>query len=239
MRVAANDAAPKERRFVEVGQRGDDVSDFTVFSAHQVTGTLAQPQIDRAARGRAPRTASVSLPSARNGRIRARRRSAAITTSLKRPATARCRRSGSTGWKSKGRRLRSTPRRCRSSPPRRIAAGARDVIERFATRAFRGVPPVGRLSRPACGIVRDAPQHGRLVRRGAQGAAQRRARLAGFPLSERAVGRGGTSPARQFRTRQRGSPISCGAGRRTTSCSRSPAATPCKSPRCSPRKWIA
>ena len=35
----------EERRFVEVGQRGDDVSDFTVFSAHQVTGTLAQPQI--------------------------------------------------------------------------------------------------------------------------------------------------------------------------------------------------
>ena len=38
-------AAPKERRFVEVGQRGEDVSDFTVLSAHQVTGTLAQPQV--------------------------------------------------------------------------------------------------------------------------------------------------------------------------------------------------
>ena len=45
MRVAANDAAPKERHFVEVGQRGEDTSNFTVFSAHQVTGTLAQPQI--------------------------------------------------------------------------------------------------------------------------------------------------------------------------------------------------
>lgn len=45
MRVAANEAAPRERRFVEVGQRGEDVSDFSVFSAHQVTGTLAQPQI--------------------------------------------------------------------------------------------------------------------------------------------------------------------------------------------------
>ena len=45
MRVAANDAAPKERRFIEVGQRGDDVSTFTVLSAHQVTGTLAQPQV--------------------------------------------------------------------------------------------------------------------------------------------------------------------------------------------------
>src|SRR5205814_6923 len=45
MRVAANEAAPKERRFVEVGQRGEDTSTFTVFSAHQVTGTLAQPQV--------------------------------------------------------------------------------------------------------------------------------------------------------------------------------------------------
>ena len=45
MRVAANDAAPKERHFIEVGQRGDDVSDFKVLGAHQVTGTLAEPQI--------------------------------------------------------------------------------------------------------------------------------------------------------------------------------------------------
>ena len=45
MRVAANDAAPKERRFIEVGQPGGDVSDFTVVGAHQVTGTLAQPQV--------------------------------------------------------------------------------------------------------------------------------------------------------------------------------------------------
>ena len=45
MRVAANEAAPSERRFIEVGQRGDDVSVFTVLGAHQVTGTLAQPQI--------------------------------------------------------------------------------------------------------------------------------------------------------------------------------------------------
>lgn len=45
MRVAANPEAPKERRFVEVGQRGEDpVSDFTVLSAHQVTGTLDKPQ---------------------------------------------------------------------------------------------------------------------------------------------------------------------------------------------------
>jgi hypothetical protein len=45
MRVAANEAAPRERCFIEIGQRGEDVSQFTVLSAHQVSGTLAQPQI--------------------------------------------------------------------------------------------------------------------------------------------------------------------------------------------------
>ena len=45
MRVAANEAVPHERRFIEVGQRGEDVSQFRVLGAHQVTGTLAQPQI--------------------------------------------------------------------------------------------------------------------------------------------------------------------------------------------------
>ena len=45
MRVAANPAAPPERCFIEIGQRGEDVSQFTVLGAHQVTGTLAQPQI--------------------------------------------------------------------------------------------------------------------------------------------------------------------------------------------------
>ncbi|MDZ4401730.1 DUF1588 domain-containing protein [Prosthecobacter sp.] len=45
MRVAANETVPKERRFIEVGQRGEDVSAFTVLSAHQITGTLTQPQV--------------------------------------------------------------------------------------------------------------------------------------------------------------------------------------------------
>lgn len=45
MRVAANDSVPQERRFVEIGQRGEDASVFTVLSAHQVTGTLAKPQV--------------------------------------------------------------------------------------------------------------------------------------------------------------------------------------------------
>ncbi|WP_395736879.1 DUF1592 domain-containing protein [Prosthecobacter sp.] len=45
LRVAASPDAPKQRHFVEIGQRGEDVSAFTVLGAHQVTGTLAQPQI--------------------------------------------------------------------------------------------------------------------------------------------------------------------------------------------------
>lgn len=45
MRVAANPDVVAERRFVEIGQRGEDNSTFTVLSAHQVTGTLENPQI--------------------------------------------------------------------------------------------------------------------------------------------------------------------------------------------------
>jgi hypothetical protein len=45
MRVAANPDVVAERRFVEIGQRGEDNSAFTVLSAHQVTGTLENPQI--------------------------------------------------------------------------------------------------------------------------------------------------------------------------------------------------
>ncbi|MEY2598936.1 MAG: hypothetical protein RLZZ142_1195 [Verrucomicrobiota bacterium] len=45
MRVAALDDAPKERRFMEVFQRGQESSDLTVLSSRQVTGTMAQPQV--------------------------------------------------------------------------------------------------------------------------------------------------------------------------------------------------
>jgi hypothetical protein len=45
VRIAALDDAPKERRFIEVFQRGQVSTDLTVLSSHQVTGTMAQPQI--------------------------------------------------------------------------------------------------------------------------------------------------------------------------------------------------
>ena len=45
VRIAALDDAPKERRFIEVYQRGQVSTDLTVISSHQVTGTMAQPQV--------------------------------------------------------------------------------------------------------------------------------------------------------------------------------------------------
>ena len=45
VRIAALQDAPADRRFFEVGQRGAVTSDFTVLGAHQVTGTMAQPQV--------------------------------------------------------------------------------------------------------------------------------------------------------------------------------------------------
>jgi len=45
VRIAALDDAPKERRFIEVFQRGQVSTDLTVISSHQVTGTMAQPQV--------------------------------------------------------------------------------------------------------------------------------------------------------------------------------------------------
>ncbi|CAN5908703.1 hypothetical protein BH11VER1_BH11VER1_09090 [soil metagenome] len=44
VRIAALDDAPKERRFIEVFQRGQVNTDMTVISSHQVTGTMALPQ---------------------------------------------------------------------------------------------------------------------------------------------------------------------------------------------------
>ncbi len=45
VRLAATDESPKERRFIEVGTGKADASDFNVLSSHQVTGTLANPQL--------------------------------------------------------------------------------------------------------------------------------------------------------------------------------------------------
>jgi len=45
-RLAASDAAPPERRFVQVGVKDTTRPDsFEIFSSHQVTGTMAEPQI--------------------------------------------------------------------------------------------------------------------------------------------------------------------------------------------------
>lgn len=45
VRLAATDESPLARRFVEIGSGKADASDFNVISAHQVTGTLANPQV--------------------------------------------------------------------------------------------------------------------------------------------------------------------------------------------------
>lgn len=44
VRLAAGDESPQERRFIEIGTGKADAADFNVLSAHQVTGTLANPQ---------------------------------------------------------------------------------------------------------------------------------------------------------------------------------------------------
>ena len=45
MRVATADDAPLARRFIEIGTGKADAADFNVLSSHQVTGTLADPQV--------------------------------------------------------------------------------------------------------------------------------------------------------------------------------------------------
>jgi hypothetical protein len=45
VRIAASDEAPPERRFIEIGTGKADAADFNVLSSHQVTGTLADPQV--------------------------------------------------------------------------------------------------------------------------------------------------------------------------------------------------
>jgi hypothetical protein len=45
IRLAASDGSPKERRFIEIGTGKADAADFNVLSSHQVTGTLANPQM--------------------------------------------------------------------------------------------------------------------------------------------------------------------------------------------------
>lgn len=45
VRLAASEESPSERRFIEIGTGKADAADFNVLSSHQVTGTLAQPQM--------------------------------------------------------------------------------------------------------------------------------------------------------------------------------------------------
>jgi hypothetical protein len=135
MRVAANDAAPKERHFVEVGQRGEDKSNFTVFSAHQVTGTLAQPQIievpvNVSTDGKREFAIREKRPNSRVAEIRSYYDEKEKTGHGPVPAIW-------VDWFEIEGPLsapNSTPLAARAQD----AAGAREVIERFVTRAFRG-----------------------------------------------------------------------------------------------------
>jgi hypothetical protein len=44
VRLAALDDAPAERRFIQVGQHGEQITMFTMLGSYQVTGTMARPQ---------------------------------------------------------------------------------------------------------------------------------------------------------------------------------------------------
>jgi hypothetical protein len=140
MRVAANDAAPKERRFLEIGQRGDDPSDFTVLGAHQVTGTLAEPQtIEQSvvvtAGGKREFALRERRPNSRVAEIRSYHDEFEKTGHGPVPAIW-------VDWfEIEG--PAQLPKTLATSlvAPTKDSAGARAVIERFATLAFRGQPP--------------------------------------------------------------------------------------------------
>jgi hypothetical protein len=140
MRVAANDASPKDRRFVEVGQRGDDVSDFTVLSAHQVTGTLAQPQIielpvDVTSHGKREFAVREKRPNSRVAEIRSFHDEFEKTGHGPVPAIW-------IDWlEIEGPMTPRIPNAKLLVAATKDRAGARAVIEQFATRAFRGKPP--------------------------------------------------------------------------------------------------
>jgi hypothetical protein len=140
MRVAGNNAAPQERRFIEVGQRGDDVSDFTVLSAHQVTGTLEQPQVielavDVSTSGKREYAVREKRPNSRKAEIRSYHDEFEKTGHGPVPAVW-------IDWfEIEGPQTAEHPAAAWLRAATRDRAGARAVIERFATRAFRGVRP--------------------------------------------------------------------------------------------------
>ncbi|HEX4132285.1 MAG TPA: DUF1592 domain-containing protein [Pirellulales bacterium] len=140
MRVAANDAAPPERHFVEVGQRGDNTSDFTVFSAHQVTGTLEQPQVielsvDVRTGGKREFAVREKRPNSHKAEIHSYVSEFDKTGHGPAPAIW-------IDWfEIEGPQASQQPTAASLAPPTQDIAGARAVVERFATRAFRGVTP--------------------------------------------------------------------------------------------------
>jgi hypothetical protein len=139
MRVAANDAAPSERRFIEVGQRGDDVSDFTVLGAHQATGTLAQPQIiemglEVSADGKREFAVREKRPNSRTAEIRSYHDEFEKTGHGPPPAIW-------IDWLEIEGPIDHSRAAVSLVAPAQDRDGARAVIERFATRAFRGARP--------------------------------------------------------------------------------------------------
>src|SRR5262249_54254693 len=136
---AANDAAPAARRFVEIGQRGDDVSAFTVMSAHQVTGTLARPQIievpvDLGLKGKREFALREKRPNSQQAEIRSYHDEFEKSGHAPFPAI----------WVD-GLKIEAPPPApapaVSLSAPTPDRAGARAVLEGFATRAFRGRAP--------------------------------------------------------------------------------------------------
>lgn len=140
MRVAANEAAPPERCFVEVGQRGDDVSDFTVFSGHQVSGTLAEPQIielhvEVSTVGKREFALREKRPNSRTAEILSYHDEFDITGHGPVPAVW-------VDWfEIEGPVAVEDPPTRSLAAPTQDRAGARAVITRFAACAFRGSPP--------------------------------------------------------------------------------------------------
>ncbi|MEQ1860943.1 MAG: DUF1592 domain-containing protein [Chthoniobacteraceae bacterium] len=142
MRVAANEAAPRERRFIEIGQRTPDPKDvttFSVFGAHQVTATLERPQLIEL-------QVNVGTDSFREFALREKRPNSrtaemglfhdhfAQTGTGPDPAVW-------VDWfEIEG--PHDAPRAVTSFVPRtQDRDGVREVIGRFATRAFRGKAP--------------------------------------------------------------------------------------------------
>ncbi|HWA98709.1 MAG TPA: DUF1592 domain-containing protein [Pirellulales bacterium] len=140
LRVAANDAAPPFRRFIEVGQRGDDPSDFTVFSAHQVTGTLEQPQmielsVDVGTRGKREFAVREKRPNSRKAEINIFADEVDRTGHGPVPAVW-------IDWfEIEGPQPEPYAASVSLIASTHDRRGAREVIERFARRAFRGATP--------------------------------------------------------------------------------------------------